>query len=222
MDRVQRISVPGPGGTLHALLDTPLETPAGAALLLHGANNDSRQPLLADTARALAERGWLALRFDFSYVGRGSPSPDRRRELAEARAALAVLRRRAPAAPVALVGKSLGGRVATILAAEDAGVARVAVYGYPLHQMGHPERPTARTHFHRLSIPILIFCGEGDPLCAPESLRAAMLEMPRPAEIAIVPNANHSLEPRRKGEDAAALRASVVARAVEWLTGART
>jgi hypothetical protein len=69
---------------------------------------------------------------------------------------------------------------------------------------------------------VLIFCGDGDRLCDPEALRAAVKEMPAPAEVMVIPRANHSLEPRFKADDGAALRAQVVARAVEWLTGERT
>jgi predicted alpha/beta-hydrolase family hydrolase len=212
----ERIWLAGPSGDLEALRDAPPGEPAGAALLLPGQQNDPEEAVLALAARSLAERGWQALRLRFSY-GDGGPSGGNRRELGEARAALEALAGSAAGKPAAIGGKSMGGRLATVLAAEGLGISRVLVFGYPLHQMGKPERPTARDHFARLRVPTLLVCGERDPMCRPEALRAAAAEIAGPAEAIVLPEADHSLR-IRKGVVPAETTAELVERAVAWLT----
>jgi len=119
----EAFSFPGAGGVeLRGVLHLPAGRAASAVLLCHGMLSSKDGTKQVALARALCEQGQAALRFDFQ--GRGESGGDLlglslTRELLDARAALAELRRRAGAGRVGVVGSSLGGAVGLLLAAEQ-------------------------------------------------------------------------------------------------------
>jgi hypothetical protein len=116
--------------------------------------------------------------------------------------------------PLALGGKSLGGRMATMLA-DEIGAAAVVVFGYPFHP---PDQPTRlRTaHLAELRTPTLILQGERDPFGTRAEVGGYRLS---PAvRIHWLPDGDHSLEPRKaSGRTAAANHAEAIAAAAEFL-----
>ncbi|MGN6379615.1 MAG: alpha/beta hydrolase family protein, partial [Gaiellales bacterium] len=118
---------------------------AGAAdsptlVLAHGAGAGMRSPFMAGLAEGLAERGVTTLRFDFPYMAAGRRAPDRAPRLVESwRAAFAEAAERSPGVPLA-GGKSMGGRIASMAAADGMPAAGLVFLGYPLHPPGRPER----------------------------------------------------------------------------------
>jgi predicted alpha/beta-hydrolase family hydrolase len=115
----------------------------------------------------LAARGWQVLRFEFPYMakrrlgGRGS-APDRLPKLQEAfheQLALA-----GAGAPLLIGGKSMGGRIASLLVDElaaSAGVRGCICLGYPFHPPGKPQQLRTE-HLAGLATPTLILQGERD------------------------------------------------------------
>ena len=148
------------------LISGPAQAPA-RFLCAHGAGAGMETAFLAAMAALLAERGIATLRFEFAYMaarrqGARKPPPKAERLMGEYRAAVAAV----PAgAPLLVGGKSMGGRVASLVADElfaQGRIAGLACLGYPFHP---PKKPgQLRTaHLHDLACPALIVQGERDP-----------------------------------------------------------
>ena len=148
------------------LIDGPAEAPL-RLLLAHGAGAPMGSPFMAAMATGLAARGWQVLRFEFPYMakrrlsGRGS-APDRLPKLQEAfREQLALA---GAGAPLLIGGKSMGGRIASLLVDElaaAAGVRGCICLGYPFHPPGKPQQLRTE-HLAGLATPTLILQGERD------------------------------------------------------------
>jgi predicted alpha/beta-hydrolase family hydrolase len=148
------------------LIDGPADAPL-RLLLAHGAGAPMDSPFMAAMATGLAARGWQVLRFEFPYMakrrlsGRGS-APDRLPKLQEAfREQLALA---GAGAPLLIGGKSMGGRIASLLVDElaaAAGVRGCICLGYPFHPPGKPQQLRTE-HLAGLATPTLILQGERD------------------------------------------------------------
>ncbi len=154
------------------LFDGPDEAPLTVALA-HGAGAPMDSPFMAAMAEGLAGRGFRVARFEFPYMaatrrdGRKRP-PDRMPALLDAwRAVIAALD---PAESLAIGGKSLGGRMASLIA-DEAGVAALLCLGYPFHPPGRPEAPRI-DHLRAIATPTLILQGTRDPFGRREEVAA--------------------------------------------------
>jgi predicted alpha/beta-hydrolase family hydrolase len=157
---------------LQAFLQTgPADAPA-RFLCAHGAGAGMETPFLTAFAALIAERGIAVLRFEFAYMaarrqggsqgGSKGPPPKAERLVGEYRAAVAAA---GPGAPLIIGGKSMGGRVASLVADELYAAGRVAglvCLGYPFHPPGQPAR-LRTAHLEGLACPTLIVQGERDP-----------------------------------------------------------
>jgi hypothetical protein len=132
-----------------------------------GAGASTRTPFFEGIADGLVAGGVSCLRFDFPYTRVGKRSPDRPPVLIESwREALAIAAKRAKGLPLIASGKSLGGRMASMLAAEDgeAFSARALVFfGYPLHAPGRSDTPRTQ-HLPSITVPMLFIQGTSDAL----------------------------------------------------------
>jgi predicted alpha/beta-hydrolase family hydrolase len=90
-------------------------------------------------------------------------------------------------------GQSYGGRVASLLAADETPLGLV-FFCFPLHRPGSPDGTTRVTHFPRISCPALFLSGEADPFARIDLLRAAVKQMPH-GELVTYPRLGHSLRP---------------------------
>ncbi len=191
------------------IVDGPASAPA-TVLLAHGAGAPMDSPFMAAVATGLAERGWRVVRFEFPYMARAREAgrrgaPDRLPKLLDAFREQVALEGEGP--PLVLAGKSMGGRVATLLLQETAAAGRVRgglCFGYPFHPPAKPE--ALRTaHLETLTVPTLIVQGERDPF----GRRAEVEGYPlAPAiRLAWIPAGDHSLCPPRSAalDGAAAL-----------------
>jgi predicted alpha/beta-hydrolase family hydrolase len=163
-------------------------------ILGHGAGNDMSHPLMVTTADGLARSGYLTLRFNFPYKEEGKRAPDPpRRLMAAYRAAYDFLveeRERRPGRVIA-GGKSLGGRMASMLVAGGLEAAGLLFLGYPLHPPGNPEKLRFE-HLRRISIPMLFVQGTRDPLCELPLLRRLLKELPARTSVHVVEDGDHS------------------------------
>jgi predicted alpha/beta-hydrolase family hydrolase len=136
-------------------------------------------PFLRTFAQLLAERGVATLRFEFAYMaarrsgGTRKPPPKAERLMDEYRAAVAAA---GPGAPLVIGGKSMGGRVASLVADELYTAGRVAglvCLGYPFHPPGKPEQ-LRTAHLQALACPALIVQGDRDPFGTRAEVEALM------------------------------------------------
>lgn len=211
------------GRAVSGVVALPEGGPAATTVVLaHGAGNDMTSPLLVAFADALAERGYATVRFNFPYKERGGRVPDPAPVLEAAyRAVLAQVRADDELQPKRLVigGKSMGGRMASHLAAAGETVDGLLFLGYPLHPAGKPEKLRA-AHLQRIGAPMLFLAGTRDALCRLDLLRAALAGLPQ-ATLHVVDDGDHSFAVRvRSGRDQAAVRSEIVDASLAWLATA--
>jgi predicted alpha/beta-hydrolase family hydrolase len=186
-------------GSVGARFDRAARPRSSAILLAHGAGLDMESPWMSAMASALVERGFDVLRFRYPYmqraVGAGHPiPPDRTPVLEQAHeAALAELRRLCPQRRWLLAGKSLGGRIATHIAAKGADCAGLVLLGYPLHPPREPERERSE-HFGTLAQPALFLQGTRDEFGTPQELARALRRYGGRATLSPIEGGNHSFE----------------------------
>jgi predicted alpha/beta-hydrolase family hydrolase len=92
-------------------------------------------------------------------------------------------------------GHSFGGRVASLLAADEP-YAGLVLLSYPLHAPGRAERWRQRTeHWPRITCPVLVISGDRDPMARIELLREAVLQLQQ-HELVVYPGVRHGIGPR--------------------------
>lgn len=107
-------------------------------------------------------------------------------------------------ADVVVGGRSFGGRVASLAAADPANrFAGLLLFAYPLHRPGYSDQPRTE-HWPRISCPVLIVQGEADPFGSPEELRREAARL-RQVELVTLAGTGHGLKERLEAAlDAAA------------------
>lgn len=155
------------------LLETrPPGEPLAQLMLAHGAGAPMDSDFMNLLSQALARQGLAVLRFEFPYMAERRASgtrrpPDRMPVLLDSyRAHLA--ERPDVCAPLFVGGKSMGGRVASLLA-DEVQAAGLVCFGYPFHPPGKPER-TRTAHLEQLATPALVLQGTRDPFGRPEEV----------------------------------------------------
>jgi hypothetical protein len=172
-----------------------------ALVLAHGAGSNCEARLLVTVAEAFATAGVSVLRCDLAFR-RARPSGPPPRGAGEAdraglEAAAAFVRSRT-SGRIFLGGHSYGGRQASMLAAEKAGVAdALLLLSYPLHPPKQPEKLRTE-HFPRLWTPAVFVHGASDPFATTDELAAAVALIPATTRIISVAGAGHDL---RRGLD---------------------
>jgi uncharacterized protein len=188
---------------------------ARAALVLaHGAGAGMAHPFLEALAEALAESGVATLRYQFPYAEAGGRRPDPRpRLLAAVRAAVAEGALRAEGLPLLAGGKSMGGRMTSLAAAEAPlpSVRGLVFVGFPLHPVGRPSSERA-AHLEQVPLPMLFLQGTRDRLAELARVRRVCERLAPRAVLHLVDEADHSFHvPRRTGRSDAAVRAELAA-----------
>ena len=188
-------------------------------VLAHGAGAGQRHPFMVTVARGLAERGIDVVTFDFPYMREKRKVPDKAPVLEAAFAD--VLRRREDDRRLFIGGKSMGGRIATHLAAQGVeGLRGVVALGYPLHPPGRPDRPRI-AHLPSIRVPVLIVQGERDAFGTPEELRPVIEAMSAKVTLHVVSQADHSLVvPRSVGVPQQEVYATVLDTIASWIQSA--
>jgi len=166
---------------------------AARLLLAHGAGADMHSPFMRVCAQALAERGISVVRFNFPYMERRrergvrSP-PDRAPVLLEHFGQ--VVAQLGAAQQLIIGGKSMGGRIASMIA-DELGVAGLVCLGYPFHPPGKLDK-TRTAHLAALRTPCLIVQGTRDAFGTREDVSNYVLS-PR-VNITWIEGGNHDLK----------------------------
>ena len=165
-----------------------------AVILAHGAGNDMSSPFLATVHNGLARRGLLAVRFNFPYTEQGRRAPDRAQVLEAAwRAVVQAVREDAGLSPKHLIlgGKSMGGRMASHLAAAGEPCSGLVFLGYPLHPPGRTDKLRAE-HLARIAVPMLFIEGTRDPFCDLGLLRRVLKPLTVPVALHLIEGGDHA------------------------------
>ena len=172
----------------------PAASPTAALVLAHGAGAGQSSPFMVRVARGMAQRGISAGTFDFRYIVEKRKVPDRapvleqrwREALEDARGAFAGL-------PLAIGGKSMGGRIASHVAAQGSeGVDALVFLGYPLHPPGKPEQ-LRDAHLPQVAQRMLFVQGTRDPFGSSDEIAALLPRLQR-ATIHTVAGGDHSFK----------------------------
>ena len=169
----------------------PLEV---TLILAHGAGAGQSHPFMIAMAKGLAKAGIDVVTFDFVYMHAGKKLPDRTDDLEACwRAAIASVRARSGLSSSRLFigGKSMGGRIASHLAAAGDGLvlAGLVFLGYPLHPKDKPQ-VRRDAHLPRVPFPMLFVQGTRDELGNDREMRALVRKLPG-AELHLVKGVGH-------------------------------
>jgi predicted alpha/beta-hydrolase family hydrolase len=163
--------------------------------LAHGAGAAMDSPFMEFFAKRLGKHGFRVARFEFPYMaakratGQGKP-PDREPVLRETW--LKVVRKLSRDG-LAIGGKSMGGRIASLIA-DDVEVAGLVCLGYPFHPTGKPDKLRV-DHLRTINTPTLIVQGERDPFGSREEV--ASYKLPSSVRVAWLKDGDHNFRPRK-------------------------
>ena len=166
-------------------------------IFAHGAGAGMDHDFMSAVAQGLAKHGIQVIRFNFPYMvkraedGKRRP-PDRAPKLLEAYQQ--VIAEYAQQRSVIIGGKSMGGRMASLLA-DDENVTAVACLGYPFHPPGKPENYKGE-HLASVAKPLLILQGERDTFGKKEEFSDFALSSS--VQVEFLPDGDHSFKPRKK------------------------
>ena len=200
------------GGSETQALFEPATSGEARALFIcaPGAGGEMNDRQMQRTAAALRAIGLDVVRFNFLYRERGSRRPDPMPKLRECYAAVVDrVRQEVGRRPLILGGRSMGGRVATMLAGDGFACDALLLFAYPLHPAGEPEK-LRDAHLPRITVPVLCFNGTRDSLCRRDLMEHALQTVKAPWRMHWIEGADHSL----KGEQAMNEIAATVA---NWL-----
>lgn len=182
-------------------IDGPADAPA-TLILAHGAGAGMDHPFMERIASGLAATGWRVVRFEFPYMARAREA-GRKRGRPDAPTVLMAAWRRviekvrsepgSDAHRLAIGGKSMGGRIASMVA-DEMGVDSLVCLGYPFHPPGKPEK-LRTAHLETLTTPALFVQGTRDPFGTHDEVPGYPLS---PAiRIHWSQDGDHSLKPRK-------------------------
>ncbi len=188
------------------LIDGAADGEGPVLLLAHGAGAGADTPFMRRMSAAIAGHGVTVARFEFAYMqrrretGRRTPPPKAERLAGEWRRAVEVWLTRPEAAgrPLFIGGKSMGGRIASLIADAlfAAGTIRGLVcLGYPFHPPGRPDSLRIE-HLRALSCPALICQGDRDPFGTRREVET--LDLSPAIRFCWLPDGDHDFKPRVK------------------------
>ena len=158
-----------------AIFEPALAVSNGALFVCaHGAGGHMADRGVLGVAEQLRKRGFHVVRFNFLYKEKGSRRPDPMPRLKECVAAVAAHARREIAPQTLIVGgRSMGGRAASMLAADGFSCDGLLLLAYPLHPAGRPEE-LRDAHLAKIAVPVLCLNGTRDTLCRRDLMDAVV------------------------------------------------
>lgn len=210
------------GGEETTAIFEPPTVPADHGVVFvcaHGAGGSMHDRGMTQTAQTLRPRGLGVVRFNFLYKEKKSGRPDPMPRLKECIAAV-VSRTREEIAPRILIigGRSMGGRAASMLAADGFGCDGLFLLSYPLHPAGQPEK-LRDAHLAAIGVPVLCINGTRDALCTRQLMEAALKNVTTQWQLHWVEGADHSFHVlKSSGRTDADVMNEIGDLAQEWVT----
>jgi uncharacterized protein len=187
-----------------------------AIILAHGAGQGMHSPFMTYFHDELPKRGFLAVRFNFDYMDAKRHVPDPQPKL-QGRYRSVVESILAEHKPERLIigGKSMGGRVASYIAATTPGVSGLVFLGYPLHPPGKTDQ-LRDEHLYALKLPMLFISGTKDTLARRDLLDHVVAKIGKNATLVWIEGGDHSLKRGRKDAESLTLAADTIE---QWIRG---
>jgi len=200
--------------TPHGPVPARLEGEGTPGLLLAtGAGTGHDHPGVAGLRSRLADAGLTVMTFEYAYRAAGRSFPDPKGRLLDVHRAAAAHLREATLSEIVLAGRSMGGRMSTILASQEEPCAAVVAYGYPLHPAGRPDRLRVE-HLAAITVPALFITGTRDSLARPDLVDRYLSPLPT-ATVELVEDADHSF--RRRGTPPGSMLDELTGLTLAWL-----
>jgi predicted alpha/beta-hydrolase family hydrolase len=165
-----------------------------AIILAHGAGQGMASPFMRFFHQAFPQRGLLSVQFNFEYMDQHRKIPDPQPKM-QARYRQVVQEVAAAHRPRAIVigGKSMGGRVASYIAADTDGVRGLVFLGYPLHPPGKQDQ-LRDAHLYDIPLPMLFLSGTRDTFAERKLLEKVVHRIGDRATLAWTEGGDHSLK----------------------------
>jgi len=185
----------------------------------HGAGAGMKHPFMEQMSRALAENGVATFRYQFPYMERNSKRPDPRPILlATVRSAIAAAHKELADLPLFAGGKSMGGRMTSMAAAELPleSVKGIVFFGFPLHPAGTPSTERAE-HLSKLHVPMLFLQGTRDSLADLSLLKPVCERLGERSTLRVIEGADHSFHVlKSSGKPDSQILDELAAAVAEW------
>ena len=177
------------------------DTAQATVLLAHGAGAGMDTAFMTQMAQGLAEKEWQVIRFEFPYMAKqrisGRRTPPNRVEIL-LQSFLDQVQSLTTHQPLVIGGKSMGGRIASLVAdglSRESRILGCICLGYPFHPLGKPQ--TLRVeHLLKLQTPTLIVQGERDAMGSRGEVENYSLS--QHLQFAWMPDGDHSFKPRKR------------------------
>ncbi|NOQ36285.1 MAG: hypothetical protein GQ569_10370 [Methylococcaceae bacterium] len=193
-----------------------------ALIIAHGAGKDMSSDFICRLHEGIAEKGILTVKFNFPYTEQGRKVPDRAKVLESTWNAVidTVLEKTAlNRNQLFISGKSMGGRYASMIAAQPQELGGVILYGYPLHAPAKADKPRFE-HLQNVPAPMLFFQGTRDSLCKLEILKPLLKNLNPVPHLHIIEGGDHSfkvLKRLKRSEDE--VFEELITTSVQWING---
>ena len=193
-----KVAVDELGSVTALLYPASKQERAGITIILgHGAGADQLSGFMRMAATDLAARGFDVMTFNFLYKEQGRSIPDPKARLESCYQAViktALTHRKLKMNRLVIGGKSMGGRIASqVAAAQPDGIAGLVFLGYPLHPPGRPDK-LRDEHLKDIRAPMLFVQGARDAFGTAEEIRAVIKRLRLPAKVHEIEGGDHSFK----------------------------
>lgn len=208
------------GGEANIVYAIPndLRDPSTCIIIAHGAGGPMHSPFIRYFHTELAKNGYVAVKFNFPYMEARRKVPDRTDVLERCyRTVIEDVRATHRTSRIFIGGKSMGGRIASQVAAKD-GVDVNALFflGYPLHPPGRTEQLRDK-HLYSISKPMLFISGTRDNFATKDLLERVVAKIGPNAQLDWIENGDHSFKTRDSTGSEGTNKALTIL--LEWLAG---
>jgi uncharacterized protein len=188
-----------------------------AVILAHGAGQGMNSPFMSYFHSALAEHGFHSVKFNFEYMDAKRRVPDPQPKLqARYRSVIENVMKEHRPKRLIIGGKSMGGRVASYIAADIPEVSGLIFLGYPLHPPGKPDRLRDQ-HLYGLHVPMLFISGTKDTFAEQALLERVVGKIGANATLEWIEGGDHSFKRKRGDTEPLAIALDSILRWIDRL-----
>ncbi len=203
--------------------DQPNTNSNTGLIFAHGAANDKDHPLIVAVSEGLAAHGFATLRFNFLYKEKGKKAPDSQPVLVNTWLQVYEYFKSQSdynLSDVIGVGKSMGGRIASQMAADgQMELSRLIFLGYPLHAPGKKDK-LRDAHLYKIRTPMLFFTGTRDAFCDLDKLNGVLKKLKCQWALDIIQGGDHSFNLLKSDmQTANDIHRQVIRKSLDWLCG---